>query len=312
MDSPTPASGSHGTVPPVPPLAAVPTPLRDGPFLGNDAIRRGLLTRRQLRGQVWSRLFDGVYIHRDVEVTHEIRARAAWLRVPRAVVTGGSAAALWGVDVVPTEADVEVTLPPDVHGVRIRGIRARRAVLAETDVWRRRGIPVTTPEATAVRLCAVLQLDDAVVAIDQLIDTGVVDLARVRARAAVAGGPGSARARTAAALADGLAASPQETRLRLLIRRSTLPAPVAQYDVRHDGRFVARVDFAWAKHKLALEYDGLWHAEAGQFAKDRRRLNELRAAGRQVIHVTAADLHRPERLLSLIAQALASTAPLCG
>lgn len=296
----------------MPPLAAVPSSLRDDPVLGSEAVRRGLLTRRQLRGQTWRRLFDGVYIHRDVAITHEIRARAASLRIPRAVVTGCSAAALWGVDALPTDADVEVTVPPDVHAVRIQGIRSRRAVLAEADVSRRRGVPVTTPEATAVRLAAALPLDDAVVAIDQLIHTGVVDLARVRARAATARGRGSARARKACALADGLAASPQETRLRLLIRRSPLPLPVAQYDVRHDGRFAARVDFAWPDHKLALEYDGLWHAEAGQFAKDRQRLNKLRAAGWQVIHVTAVDLHRPERLLTLIAQALASTAPVRG
>src|SRR5688572_22211871 len=122
----------------VPPLAAVPTPLRDDPFLASDAVRRGLLTRRQLRGQTWRRLFDGVYIHRDVAITHEIRARAASLRIPRAVVTGCSAAALWGVDAVPADADVDVdvTVPPDVHAVRIRGIRSRRAVLAGADVWR--------------------------------------------------------------------------------------------------------------------------------------------------------------------------------
>jgi very-short-patch-repair endonuclease len=79
---------------------------------------------------------------------------------------------------------------------------------------------------------------------------------------------------------------------------------VAQFTVRHEGRFVARVDFAWPEHKLALEYDGLWHGEPGQFAKDRQRLNKLRAAGWQVIHVTAADLRDPRRLLRLIADAL--------
>jgi hypothetical protein len=194
--------------------------------------------------------------------------------------------------------------------VRVRGIRSRRAVIEDADVWCRGGVAVTSPEATAVRLAAALPLDDAVVAVDQLIGTGAVDLRGVRARAAGARSPGSALARRVCALADGRAESPQETRLRLLIGRSTVPPPVAQYTVRHDGRFVARVDFAWPEHRLALEYDGLWHAEGGQFAKDRQRLNKLRAAAWQVIHVTAADLHHPDRLLSLIAQALASTAPL--
>ena len=66
-----------------------------------------------------------------------------------------------------------------------------------------------------------------------------------------------------AALADGLAESQQETRVRLLIGRSRLPAPVAQFRILVEGRFVARVDFAWPEHKVALEYDGLWHSEPG-------------------------------------------------
>jgi hypothetical protein len=145
-----------------------------------------------------------------------------------------------------------------------------------------------------------------VVAIDRLIATGVVDLAPVRVSAAAARGPGSARARTVASLADGRAESPQETRLRLLMLRGGLPAPVPQFSVRVDGRFVARVDFAWPDRKVAVEYDGLWHAEEGQFARDRQRLNRLHAAGWRVVFVTATDMHDPERLLALIAAALAS------
>ena len=68
---------------------------------------------------------------------------------------------------------------------------------------------------------------------------------------------------------------------------------------------IGRVDFAWPERKVALEYDGLWHAEPGQFAKDRRRLNALQAAGWRVVFVTAADLHRPAELLGRIAAALA-------
>jgi len=105
-------------------------------------------------------------------------------------------------------------------------------------------------------------------------------------------------------LADGLAASPQETRLRLLLRSSGLPEPVAQFRVMDSVGVVARVDFAWPHRKVAVEYDGLWHAEDKQFAKDRRRLNRLRAAGWTVVFVTAADLHRPEELIAQIEAAL--------
>jgi very-short-patch-repair endonuclease len=237
-------------------------------------------------------------------VTHELRARAATVLLPGSVVTGCSAAVLWGVDLALAGDDVEVTLPPGVNPRRHAGLRVRRALIGSEHRTRRGGVPVTMPAATAVRVAAVLPGDDAVVAVDRLIATGVVDLEPIRALAAGATGRGSARARTVVGLADGLAESPQETRLRLLLGRSELPAPVAQFRVRVDGQVRARVDFAWPDRKLALEYDGLWHGESGQFVKDRRRLNALTAAGWRVIFVTAADLHRPGELLVRIAAAL--------
>ena len=289
----------------MPPVAVVPPQLRHIAFRGSAVLRHGLLTPNQLRGPAWRRLFEDVYVHIDLPVSHALRARsAAAMVVAGSVVTGRSAAVIWGVDLAGPWDDVELTNPPTSHPRRGRGVRVRRAHLPADHVELRRGISVTTPSATALRLAASLPTDDAVVALDQLVAAGVLRLDAVRSLAVLASGPGSARMRSVCALADGLAGSPQETRLRLLIGRSTLPVPIAQYDVRHGGRFVARVDFAWPEHKLAVEYDGLWHAEDGQFAKDRQRLNKLRAAGWQVIHVTAADLHQPERLLALIAEAL--------
>jgi very-short-patch-repair endonuclease len=69
---------------------------------------------------------------------------------------------------------------------------------------------------------------------------------------------------------------------------------------------VARVDFAWPERRVAVEYDGAWHAEPGRFARDRQRLNRLQAAGWRVVFVTAADLYRPDELLARIAAALAA------
>ena len=240
----------------MPPIALVPDVLRTDVFLGSAAVRAGLLTRRQLSGSAWRRLFHDVYVHSGVQVTHEVRARAAAMLLPGAVVTGCSAAVLWGVAVADVDDDVEVPRAPGSPMVRVNGIRARRAVVDDAHVRRRRGVPVTTPEATALRLASALPQDDAVVAVDQLIATGVVDLEPIRSLAAAARGPGSARARTVASLADGRAESPQETRLRLLMQRGGLPAPVPQFSVRVDGRFVARVDFAWPDRKVAVEYDG--------------------------------------------------------
>jgi hypothetical protein len=170
----------------------------------------------------------------------------------------------------------------------------------------RRGVPTTIPSATAVRLAGCLPLDDAVAAVDRIVQAGLADLDDVREIVAAIRGPGAARARAACALADGLAGSPQETRLRLLFHRAGLPTPVAQFTVRRDGRFVAAVDFAWPEHRLAVEYDGLWHGAPAQFGKDRRRLNGITAAGWRVVFVTAADLHRPAELVARVRTELAA------
>jgi hypothetical protein len=285
----------------------VPTPpeLLDGPFRGTAAMRRGLLTPRQLRHRSWRRLLPDVYVHADVPVTHALRARAAVVLLPDAVVTGASAAVLWDVELAGPDDDVEVTLPPGSHPVRASGLRVRREHLPAHWLCRRGGVPTTTPEATTVSVARHLPLDDAVVAIDQMVASGKVDLEPVRAAAHRLTGRGCRRAREASALADGLAESPQETRLRLLIVRSGLPVPVAQFRVLNGRVFVARVDFGWPDRRLAVEYDGLWHAERDQFGQDRRRLNRIQAAGWRVFFVTAADLHRPADLLARLAAALA-------
>lgn len=294
----------HGAPVPVP--ASVPDVLRGRVFRASVVTGRGLLTRNQLRGPTWRRVWPDLYVHRDVPVTHALRARTATaFLVPGSVVTGCSAAVLWDVDLVDAAADVELTVPPGHHPVRVPGLRVRRSRLPAEWVVRRRGVDVTTPDATAVRVAVALPGDDAVVAVDQLVVSGVVGLGAVRGLAAGARGPGMARAREVCRLADGLAGSPQETRVRLLVARGGLPAPVAQFVVRDARGFVGRVDFAWPERRVAVEYDGVWHAEPGQFARDRQRLNRLQAAGWRVVFVTAADLHRPAELVRRIAAALA-------
>jgi hypothetical protein len=291
----------------VPPLPYRPAALRGRVFRGTSVVARGLLTDDQLRGPAWVRVFRDVYACPTLPLTHEVRARAAaLLLLPGAVLTGRSAAVLWGLDLAGPDDDVELTVPPRAVRSVVPGLRVRRAALPPSAVTVRLRVPVTTPEATAVAVAATGALDEAVVSIDRFVASGVVDLAAVRTAAARATGRGCRQVRAAADLADGLAGSPQETRLRLVLHRSDLPRPVAQFTVRDRGRFVARVDFAWPEQLVALEYDGVWHAEPGQFADDRRRLNRLTAAGWRVVFVTADDLRRPARLLARIAAVLAT------
>ncbi|WP_245177119.1 type IV toxin-antitoxin system AbiEi family antitoxin [Geodermatophilus sp. DF01_2] len=285
-----------------------PPPLRGRVFCGSSVVREGLLTPAQLRSSAWRRLYPDVYACAGLEVTHAIRALAVTrLLLPGAVASGRSAAALWGVDARTPEDDVEVTVPPACRGGAVTGVRVTRRPLPADAVTRTRAVPVTTPLRTALDLARTLPPVDAVVALDALVRTGLVGLADVRGAVATATGRGCRRARDAAARADGLAESPQETRLRLVLHASTLPPPVAQHTVRDaEGRFVARVDFAWPEHRLAVEYEGAWHGQPQNVARDRARLNRLTAAGWRVVFVTAADVYRPAQLLTRIAAALAA------
>jgi len=273
-----------------------------------------VLTENELRGPAWQRLFRDVYACATVPLTHELRARAAaGLLVPSAVVSGASAAVLWGLtDLAGPDEDVELTVPPERSRPVVQGVRVRRARLASGEVTQLRRIAVTSAATTAAVRAGRGPLDEAVVVLDRFVAAGILDLTTIRATAATATGRGCRQTRAAADLADGLAASPQETRLRLLLHRSPLPRPVAQHTIRDAAGFVARVDFAWPAQRVAVEYDGVWHAEPGQFAVDRRRLNRLTAAGWRVVFVTAEDLHRPRQLLARIAAALGASAPSGG
>jgi very-short-patch-repair endonuclease len=64
-----------------------------------------------------------------------------------------------------------------------------------------------------------------------------------------------------------------------------------QHRVVVDGRFIARTDLAWPSRKVAIECDGIWHADAAQLHRDRRRLNRLVAAGWTVLHITSVRMH---------------------
>ncbi|RBY80109.1 hypothetical protein DQ239_03190 [Blastococcus sp. TF02-09] len=269
-------------------------------FLGSDVVQRGLLTRKQLRSPAWRRLRQDVYADAALEVTHRLLISAVGLVLPAgAGFTGLSAAVLWGAaDVAGPLDPVEVVLPSGQRwhpGAGVRVHRASRAVrLERVGRWE-----CTDRVATTVGLVRRGPEDDAVVLLDRLLAGGMVRLDDVRdAVADLPRARGSAQARRVADLAVEFADSPQETRLRLVLVRAGLPTPVPQFRVFDAEGFVARVDLAYPELRIAVEYDGLWHADRRAFLDDRRRVNRLVAAGWVVLHVTADDLCHPEDLLA--------------
>jgi hypothetical protein len=280
------------------------------PFAGSDAIARGLLTTGQLRGRSWRRLFRDVYIHAAAYQPNDHRmwcdAVAVMLR-SKGVVDGLSAAYLWGVDLLPRNASVSISIEPTARVLPHPRLSTTRATMAAGDVTDFAGIPLTAPLRTAFDLGRRLSRTDAVVALDAMARRRLVKLPHLTEYAQKRlGWPGCRQLRQAILLAEPRSESPMETRLRLLLIDAGAPLPTAQHDVHDErGRRIGRVDLAYPHWRIAIEYEGDHHREKAQFRRDVTRLNALRGAGWLVLRFTADDvLRQPARVIQHVAEAI--------
>lgn len=288
----------------------IPPSLRAQPFRGRDAVSAGLVSRRRLLGPEFRRVLHGVYVVAGVRIDHGVRCQAAALVLPpESVFTGHSAAWWYGVELARNDALVMVARPPAARIDGPRGVQVHRTPVQSKDVAVVEGMRVTSPVRAAWDVCTLADSGQALVIVDGLLRRRVLTMADLEARLAVgAGAWGVSRAREVFQLADGRSESPSETQVRFIIHQAGLPSPVLQFEVRVDGQFVARVDFAWPNRRVILEYDGAHHADALQMRRDRRRLNDLVNAGWVVLHATASDLRDPSTLLHTLRGALARPA----
>ncbi len=292
------------------PATSVPAELSHCPFRGGAAVRGGLVTWRQLTGPRYRRLFPDVYVPAGLALDHHARCQAAALLLPLGSgVSHQSAAYLHGVELLPLGgAPVEVTVP---RGRALRsppGLVVRRAAVPQADLCRRSGLPVTTPLRTAFDLARGPCLESAVAAIDALLYRRLVTVPGLRSfLAGHEGWPGVRRVPGVLDLVATDVESPMETRLRLLLLQAGLPRPTVQHDVCDaDGHFVARLDLAYPKVFVGLEYDGDHHRDRTVFQRDVARLNRLRLCSWTVLRFTADDvLRHRERVVAQVHAVLA-------
>lgn len=263
-------------------------------FRAVDAVDAGLLTRDDLRGPGWRRVFRGVYADAALADSHRQRClAAAWYLLPeQAAVAGRSAALLYGIRLIRDDAPVEVATPAGARFGPVTGLSIHVADIPDEDVQVIDGIRLTTPPRTGWDLARWLDLPDAVAYLDAMASRSLVRLdALERYARQRAGRRGWRRLLRAVSLADPAAESVQESRLRARLVLAGLPKPVSQYVIEKDGRFMGRVDLAWPEQRVAVEYDGRWHAAAEQFDSDRARLNRLVTTdGWIVLHITSKRL----------------------
>jgi very-short-patch-repair endonuclease len=272
-------------------------------FLGRAAVDSGLLTPADLRSSAWKSVLRGVYADAALAVTHAHRCIAVtrYLLPPSGVIAGRSAASFYRAFPAGADEPVEVLVLPSDRVAASTAIRVHVAELGASDVRLHGGLRLTSPARTAWDLAQWLDPIEAVVRVDALLAARLLSITELREYVrSRAGARGWRRADRVASLVDAGAESAMESRLRVRLVLGGLPAPVTQYVVEHEGRFVARVDLAYPDQRVAIEYDGRWHDAPGRFEVDRDRLNNLASAGWIVLHVTAKRMR--EDLDGLIAE----------
>jgi very-short-patch-repair endonuclease len=272
----------------------------DKPFLGSVALRRGELTRNDLRTR-FRPIFRDVYIARDADMTAAVKAWAAWLSTG-ATLCGMSAAAVHGTKWLDPQAPAEI-VRANPYGQK--NMVVRRYQMADDDVCLAKSMRVTTPARTAFDLGRRLPLEAGVQRLDALMQSSDVKVAEIKAVAERHPRVrGLRQLRQTLELVDAGAESPQETRVRLLLIGAGFPKPETQIEFRD---LHIRVDLGWRDWKVAVEYDGIQHWTDGrQRSWDIERIALLDAAGWIVIRVSAEMLSRPNVILDRVAAALIS------
>jgi len=254
--------------------------------------------RRALRHGAVRTLLRGVFVAEPVPDSIELRAQAVAAVVkPHHVVTDRTAAWLHGID---THVYAELDLAPPIETCALRGhepssrvgVDARTRDLRSEDVMVLHGVLVTTPLRTALDLGCCLRRREAFAVLNAFArlhglssQDYAVALRRYRRRRGVV------QLRGLVPLVDPRLESQRESWVLLAIHDRDLPLPQPQHWVDVDGVPAYRLDFAYVRLRVSVEYDG-HDAHQGtpeQREHDRARRAWLRANGWTVIVVRRGD-----------------------
>jgi len=291
----------------------------DQPFTRSDLPELGLTPARLRRGlarQEVRRVLRGVFVSNGVPDSVDLRIRSVGRLVARGhVVCDRTAAWMHGVSVFDARS-LDALPPVEICALRSRAataradMRGRNRDLSPDDVEEIGGVLVTTPLRTALDLGCVLRRRDALAALDQfrarfgLTETDLSAASRRYFRRR-----GVVQLRELIPLSDPLSESVRESWTRLAILDAGLPAPVLQHEIAFDGCVWWRLDHAYPRQRVAVEYDGLeFHQTEEQVRHDERRRTWLRSDGWRLIVVRNGDFsgERLERWLRELRDALAT------
>lgn len=279
------------------------------------AVRAGELRRIRSGTYVWARVWDSL----DTSGRHRLLVRGVVLKAGAPAVVSHTSAVvvhagpLWGLPL----DEVHVTRPDQRGGRKEAGVVQHRGALRSEDVVVIGGETVTSPARTALDVAALVGTERAIPVLDDFLHRRLTTRTELEScRQWMNRWPGTLVSNVAVALADGRHESVGESRVGYCFYLGGVPRPRPQWPVRDEsGREFARLDFAWPRLGVWVEFDGkekyLRYRRAGETVVDavlrekRREERIARLTGWRCIRLTWADLRDPEKLAAYVLAVLA-------
>ncbi|MFC9334928.1 hypothetical protein [Arthrobacter sp. NPDC057009] len=192
------------------------------------------------------------------------------------------------------------------HG---RDVRCHTSPFSDDEIVTLNGLRVTSLERTTADCAMMLTYRQALIVMDHALRLGA-DRTLLQGMAdSLDGRRGVRTFRRALQYADARSESPGETLTRELILRLGIRPPTPQFEVTSPiGRH--RLDFAWKKEKVALEFDGKvkyfdYKPTEQVLLEERQRENALMEEGWRFVRVVWKDLFNEARFKYRVLHALA-------
>jgi hypothetical protein len=260
--------------------------------------------KRRIGSGRWLRVLPRVFRTGSSKPSKEQGAMAACLWAGAgALVSHRAAGLLWELDGVSADR-MEITVPAGHRGRNAKLVVHRTGNVLPADRSVIGPVPITSALRTLIDLALYLGDFALELAMEDAFRRGLTSPKQLAWRLEDIGGkgrPGCAALRNLLEARSGATDSGWEVRLERTLVRAGLPRPRRQYEIRQDGKLLARADLAYPGYQIAIEYEGVrWHTGRARLDNGSAREIKLATIGWHVLHVTKATMNdAPQAVLAL-------------